>query len=34
MTDQMIPYCDPIGCAAAGCTATVCTGAGLASNAT
>ena len=34
MTDQMIPYCDPIGCAAAGCTATVCTGAGLASNTT
>ena len=27
-----IPYCDPDRCAAAGCTPTVCTGAGLASN--
>ncbi len=28
----MIPLCDPERCLAAGCTATVCTGAGLASN--
>ncbi|HEY5664479.1 MAG TPA: glutamate-1-semialdehyde 2,1-aminomutase [Ilumatobacter sp.] len=28
----MIPLCDPAGCAAAGCSATVCVGAGLASN--
>jgi glutamate-1-semialdehyde 2,1-aminomutase len=28
-----IPPCDPIGCSAAGCTPTVCVGAGLASNA-
>ena len=28
----MIPLCDPDLCAASGCTATVCTGAGLASN--
>jgi len=27
-----IPYCDPTTCATAGCTATVCTGAGVASN--
>lgn len=28
----MIPYCEPSACPAAGCTPTVCTGAGLASN--
>ena len=28
----MIPLCDPVRCAAAGCTATVCRGAGIASN--
>ena len=27
-----IPFCDPTRCAAAGCVATVCKGAGLASN--
>ena len=33
MTDTpMIPVCDPVGCAAAGCTATVCVGAGVPSN--
>jgi glutamate-1-semialdehyde 2,1-aminomutase len=28
----MIPYCDPAGCAVAGCNPVVCTGKGLASN--
>lgn len=28
----MIPFCDPVRCGTAGCTPTVCTGAGLASN--
>ena len=28
-----IPYCDPVGCAAAGCDPVVCRGAGLPSNA-
>ena len=27
-----IPFCDPVGCVAAGCTATVCTGKGVVSN--
>ena len=29
-----IPFCDPVACGAAGCTPTVCIGAGVASNAT
>jgi len=28
----VIPFCDPDRCVAAGCTPTVCTGAGLPSN--
>jgi glutamate-1-semialdehyde 2,1-aminomutase len=32
MTDSMIPVCDPSACSVAHCTATVCTGAGIASN--
>lgn len=34
MTDSMIPLCDADACAAAGCSPTVCTGAGVPSNAT
>ena len=29
-----VPVCDPVGCEAAGCNPTLCTGAGVASNAT
>lgn len=32
MTDSLIPYCDPDACVAAGCSPTVCTGAGVPSN--
>jgi glutamate-1-semialdehyde 2,1-aminomutase len=32
MTGPMIDWCDPVRCREAGCTATLCTGAGLASN--
>ena len=32
MTDSAITYCDPVACVAAGCTPTVCTGAGVPSN--
>ncbi|MFN3256033.1 MAG: glutamate-1-semialdehyde 2,1-aminomutase [Ilumatobacter sp.] len=34
MTDQMIPYCDPVACPNAGCSPTTCTGAGVPSNST
>jgi glutamate-1-semialdehyde 2,1-aminomutase len=34
MTDSMIPLCDPVACVAAGCSPTVCTGAGVPSNST
>ena len=32
MTDSAITYCDPVACVTAGCTPTVCTGAGVPSN--
>ena len=32
MTDQMIPLCDPTACVEAGCSPTMCTGAGVPSN--
>ncbi|NDD87519.1 MAG: aminotransferase class III-fold pyridoxal phosphate-dependent enzyme, partial [Actinobacteria bacterium] len=32
MTTGTIPYCDPQGCVAKGCTPTTCIGAGVASN--
>ncbi|MFT4656077.1 MAG: glutamate-1-semialdehyde 2,1-aminomutase [Candidatus Aldehydirespiratoraceae bacterium] len=34
MTNSMIPLCEPVGCVAAGCSPTMCTGAGVPSNAT
>ncbi len=34
MTDSMIPFCDPVACVDAGCSPTICTGAGVPSNAT